>query len=131
MVHGDFGTSVQSTYDIGIYLIRSSVVTLRLVLVAMLLALVLAVIAGVVSAVKQYSKVDYTLTFFGFLFLAMPSFWLAILLKEARHRVQPEPTGSQVFYTIGDQTRSRHPDDAGTRSPTSPGTWSCRRSRWR
>ncbi len=81
-MHGDFGNSVQSTYDIGHNLIRSSMVTLRLVLVAMVLALVFAVITGMVSAVRQYSKFDYTVTFTGFIFLAMPSFWLAIVLKD-------------------------------------------------
>ena len=70
-------------------------VTLRLIAVAMLLALVLAVVVGVVSAVKQYSKIDYTVTFLGFLFLAMPSFWLAILLKQAGIDVQQRRSTSR------------------------------------
>ncbi|HZE02023.1 MAG TPA: ABC transporter permease, partial [Pseudonocardiaceae bacterium] len=78
-------------------------VTFRLIGVAMLLALVLAVLVGVVSAVKQYSATDYTFTFFGFVFLAMPSFWFAILLKEAGISFN-DTVGSQVLFTIGDSS---------------------------
>ena len=48
----------------------------------MILAVILAVIAGVISATRQYSKTDYTITLVGFLFLSLPVFWFAILLKQ-------------------------------------------------
>jgi peptide/nickel transport system permease protein len=79
------------------------VVTLRLVLVSVLIALIFAVITGVVSAVKQYSVTDYSFTFLGFLFLAMPTFWFAILLKSAGIAIN-QATGSQTFFTIGDKS---------------------------
>jgi peptide/nickel transport system permease protein len=101
--HGDFGRSVNDTIHIGPDLLDRAAVTLRLVFAAMLLAVVLAVVAGVVGAVRQYSKTDYTLTFAGFLFLAMPSFWLAILLKDAGIWFN-RTTGSTVFYTLGDRS---------------------------
>ncbi len=103
VLHGDFGPSVQSTQVIGPELAERFLVTFRLIGVAMLLALVLAVIVGVISAVKQYSGTDYTFTFFGFLFLAMPSFWFAILLKEAGISVN-DAVGRQVLFTIGDSS---------------------------
>jgi peptide/nickel transport system permease protein len=103
-LHGDFGESVQSTYDIGANLTRSMVVTFRLVLVAMLLALILAVITGVLSAVRQYSKFDYAMTFTGFVFLAMPSFWIAIVLKDLAVRYN-QATGTTAFYTIGETSQ--------------------------
>lgn len=111
VVTGDMGPSVNPREDIGAEIWTRLWVTLRLVLLAMGLALVLAIIAGVVSAVRQYSKVDYTMTFFGFLFLATPSFWLAILLKEAgifANQVDGDPE-SRVFFTYGD--RSAYLDD--------------------
>lgn len=101
VLHGDFGESVQSSYDIGHNLARSSLVTFRLVAVAIVLALVFAVITGVVSAVRQYSKFDYTVTFTGFVFLAMPSFWVAIVLKDLAVRYN-KATGTTTFYTIGE-----------------------------
>jgi peptide/nickel transport system permease protein len=81
--HGNFGPSIVSqNRNIGSDLGHAATVTLRLVLAAMIIALILAVITGVVSAYRQYSKLDYALTFVGFLFLAMPTFWIAGLLKE-------------------------------------------------
>ncbi|MDQ3760379.1 MAG: ABC transporter permease [Actinomycetota bacterium] len=103
VVRGDFGPSVQSTQVIGTELVDRFLVTFRLIAVAMLLAVVLAVVVGVISAVKQYSGTDYTFTFFGFLFLAMPSFWFAILLKEAGISFN-DAVGKQVLFTIGDRS---------------------------
>jgi peptide/nickel transport system permease protein len=100
VLHGDFGPSITSTNDIGKELGKRTFITLRLVIFAMLLALVLAVISGVVSATKQYSWLDYVLTFFGFLFLAMPAFWTAVLLKQGALLVN-EGTGRRTFFTIG------------------------------
>ncbi|MGQ0777041.1 MAG: ABC transporter permease [Pseudonocardiales bacterium] len=103
VLQGDFGPSVQSTMEIGPELVDRFLVTFRLIAVAMLVAVVLAVVVGVISAVKQYSVTDYTSTFFGFLFLAMPSFWFAILLKEAGISFNTA-VGSQVLFTIGDSS---------------------------
>jgi peptide/nickel transport system permease protein len=100
LFRGDFGPSVQSNLDIGAEVAGRLVITLRLVAVAMLLAIVLAVVVGVVSAVKQYSKLDYSATFLGFLFLAMPAFWLAILLKQWGVEFN-NAVDEQVIYTIG------------------------------
>ncbi|MEU4243486.1 ABC transporter permease [Actinoplanes sp. NPDC026619] len=105
VLHGDFGQSVQSNYDIGANLGRSATVTLRLVLVAMLLALVLAILTGVLSAVRQYSRFDYATTFAGFVFLAMPSFWIAIVLKDLAVRYN-RASGTTVFYTIGETSQN-------------------------
>jgi len=108
VLHGDFGPSITSTNDIGEDLARRTLVTLRLVIFAMALALVMAVISGVVSATKQYSWIDYVLTFFGFLFLAMPAFWTAVLLKQGALLVN-EATGSRTFFTIGARSDSTEP----------------------
>ncbi|NMI02131.1 ABC transporter permease [Pseudonocardia acidicola] len=100
VLHGDFGPSVVSTTDIGSELASRFWVTIRLIALAMVIALVVAVVVGVISAVKQYTATDYTTTFLGFLFLAMPAFWLAILLKQAGIEFN-NAVGDQVLYTIG------------------------------
>ncbi|WP_433278642.1 ABC transporter permease [Pseudonocardia xinjiangensis] len=100
LIHGDFGPSVVSTMDIGSELGARFWVTIRLIALAMVIALVLAVVVGVLSAVKQYTVTDYTTTFLGFLFLAMPSFWLAILLKQGGIEFN-KAVDAQVIYTIG------------------------------
>jgi peptide/nickel transport system permease protein len=101
--HGDFGPSVQSRMDIGSEVITRFGVTLRLIALAMVVALILAILVGVVSAVRQYSAFDYTATFFGFLFLSMPAFWFAIVLKQIGIGINTG-VGDQVFYTIGDSS---------------------------
>ncbi|MBA2309134.1 MAG: ABC transporter permease [Pseudonocardiales bacterium] len=98
---GDFGPSVKQNLDIGSEIFARFGITMRLIAFAMLIALVLAVVVGVVSAVKQYSVVDYSATFLGFLFLSMPAFWFAILLKQGGIAFN-NTVGEQVVYTIGD-----------------------------
>jgi peptide/nickel transport system permease protein len=51
------------------------------VLFAEILALTLGISIGIFSAVRQYSVFDYIFTSFSFLGLAMPTFWLALLLQ--------------------------------------------------
>ncbi|GAA1396835.1 ABC transporter permease [Pseudonocardia kongjuensis] len=100
VLRGDFGPSVVSTQVIGDELAARFWVTMRLVILAMVIALVLAVAVGVWTAVRQYSRSDYAATFLGFLFLAMPSFWLAILLKQGGIDVN-NILGVQLISTIG------------------------------
>ena len=100
LFRGDFGPSIEATTDIRTEVFSRFGVTLRLIFLAMVIALILAVIVGVLSAVRQYSKFDYTATFFGFLFLSMPAFWFAILLKQAGISIN-DAAGDRIFYTIG------------------------------
>jgi peptide/nickel transport system permease protein len=111
VLHGDFGPSITSTNHIGDELVERTLVTLRLVVFAMLLALALAILSGVLSATRQYSWLDYTFTFLGFVFLAMPPFWTAVLLKQGALTVN-EATGRRTFFTIGARSDS-----------TDPGVW--------
>ncbi|MFR9801745.1 ABC transporter permease [Pseudonocardia sp. RS010] len=108
---GDFGPSVVSTADIGTDLADRFLVTMRLIALAMVIALLLAVLIGVLTAVKQYTTFDYTATFVGFLFLAMPAFWFAILLKQAGIDFN-NAVGTQAIYTIG-QVSVPAPQGAG------------------
>jgi peptide/nickel transport system permease protein len=103
LFHGDFGPSVNPGRDLGSDMWTRFGVTLRLIAAAIVLALILAVVVGVVSAIRQYSRLDYTATFFGFLFLAMPSFWLAVLLKQVGVWIN-ERVGTTIFFTIGEHS---------------------------
>lgn len=103
IARGDFGPSVHRTFQIGPELASAFFVTMRLIAMALLVALILAVVIGVVSAVKQYSKTDYTFTLLGFLFLSMPVFWFAVLLKEAGISFN-NAVDRQVLFTIGDSS---------------------------
>ena len=105
LFHGQWGpaTQDQTVSNVGSELGSALLVTARLVIVSVVISLVLAVATGVLSAVKQYSILDYTTTTAGFLFLSMPVFWFAILLKQAGIYYN-EKTNSQTFFTIGDRS---------------------------
>jgi peptide/nickel transport system permease protein len=57
-------------------------VTLRLVAAATVFAAVLGIMIGIVTALRQYSRFDYSMTFIAFLLFSLPIFWVAVLLKE-------------------------------------------------
>ncbi|MFJ4717418.1 ABC transporter permease [Streptomyces sp. NPDC088785] len=103
VLHGQWGPSIDPNLDIGHDLLTRFRVTVILVVASMLLALVLAVVFGVYSAVRQYSPSDYVITFAGFLFLSMPVFWFAVLLKQGGIWFN-ERTGSAFLGTIGDRS---------------------------
>ena len=56
--------------------------TLRLVFVATFTALLIGLALGIISALRQYSRFDYGMTFLAFLLYSLPIFWVAVLLKE-------------------------------------------------
>jgi peptide/nickel transport system permease protein len=104
LVTGDFGPSVQNDRaNVGHELMTRLGVTMRLVFFAMLIALVLAVITGVLSAVRQYSKTDYVFTLLGFVFLSMPAFWIAVLLKQGAIAFN-DTTQTRPIATIGERS---------------------------
>src|SRR5215213_1391064 len=102
-VRGDMGLSVQGL-DVRSQLGRRIVVTLRMVLLAIVLAVLLAVGSGVLSALRQYSLTDYALTLAGFVFLSMPVFWVAGLLKEFGAIRLNQLIGRKWVYVVGDQS---------------------------
>lgn len=113
LLQGRFGPSARgAVFDIGAEIGSRFFVTMRLVVIALVMAVGAAVLAGVLSALRQYSTLDYTLTFVGFLALAMPVFWLAALIKEGGIWLNDQ-VGTRMFYTIG----ATSPDTRGL------GTW--------
>src|SRR5262249_12030946 len=80
-VRHQFGTTILGDRPILPDLWRVMKHTLQLVVIAELLAILIAVGIGVYSALRQYSVFDYTATTFSFMGLAMPVFWLALMLQ--------------------------------------------------
>jgi peptide/nickel transport system permease protein len=56
--------------------------TLHLVLTATIVAIIFGVLIGITTALRQYSSYDYGATLLSFLFFSLPSFWLAVMLKQ-------------------------------------------------
>ncbi len=57
-------------------------VTIRLVITSTFLAIILGIAVGMITAIRQYSRFDYVMTFISFLLFSLPIFWVAVLLKE-------------------------------------------------
>jgi peptide/nickel transport system permease protein len=95
-ITNQFGTTLLGDEKILPDLWRVMKNTLQLVVVAELLAILVAVAIGVYSALRQYSAFDYTATTFSFLGLAMPLFWLSLMLQVGVVYVY-EWTGHRIF----------------------------------
>ncbi|PZW87720.1 peptide/nickel transport system permease protein [Bacillus sp. AG442] len=81
MVQGDFGTSIVRKGTPVTDLIMARLPnTLLLMLVSTILALLISIPLGVLSARRPYSKLDYGITFTSFIGLAVPNFWLGLIL---------------------------------------------------
>jgi len=57
-------------------------ITIRLVIFATIFAIFVGISLGIVTALRQYSRFDYSMTFFAFLLFSLPIFWVAVLLKQ-------------------------------------------------
>jgi peptide/nickel transport system permease protein len=102
-VHGDFGLTVNGT-PVADQLPGRLMVTGRMIIAAIVIAVLLAIIVGVIGAVRQYKPSDYTFTFIAYILIALPTFWFAALLKEFVAGGINDLFGSQVLYTIGEET---------------------------
>lgn len=78
----DFGQTIdgQSVTD---NLGNAILISLRLITAATIAAILIGVTIGIITALRQYSGLDYTVTFLAFLFFALPVFWFGVLLKDA------------------------------------------------
>jgi peptide/nickel transport system permease protein len=103
VVRGDFGLTVDNT-PVADQLPARLAVTGRMIIAAIVIAVVLAIVVGVIGAVRQYRPSDYTFTFIAYVLIALPTFWFAALLKEFVAGGINDLFGSQVLYTIGEET---------------------------
>lgn len=80
VVRGDFGDSLWTTRPVLEEVRRRAPVTLELTILATAISLAIAIPAGLISAVRQNSLVDHLVRLFAIGGLALPNFWLAILV---------------------------------------------------
>ncbi|GIG36413.1 ABC transporter permease [Cellulomonas pakistanensis] len=78
---GDLGTSWVSGQPVTSLLSSAIPSTVQLVAASTLIAIGLGVLVGIVSALRQYTRFDYSVTFLSFVLYSLPSFWVAVLLK--------------------------------------------------
>jgi peptide/nickel transport system permease protein len=74
--------------------------TAQVIIISDVIAIILGVTVGIFSALRQYSIFDYTFTSISFLGLAMPVFWLALLLQILFVDIYLK-WNVRIFYTSG------------------------------
>jgi ABC-type dipeptide/oligopeptide/nickel transport system permease component len=80
VVRGDFGKSVFSKLPVSQLIGQRAPATLELAIVGEILTVLIALPLGVVAAVKQRGATDWSISSLTSLGLAIPNFWLGILL---------------------------------------------------
>ncbi len=80
MARGDWGWSFSTSMPVMKLIQRHWIYSFQLILLSMLFSASLGIFIGVYSAVKQYTKTDYLATFFSFIGISIPNFWLGIML---------------------------------------------------
>lgn len=80
VIRGDLGTSIRDGTQVVEKLKTRLPVTVELGLLSLLLALAIAIPTGVISAVKPNSKLDLAGTLFATSGVAIPHFWMGVLL---------------------------------------------------
>lgn len=80
VLKGDFGVSYINRKPVSAEIISRFPTTLSLALMSILLAAAIGIPSGIISATRQYSLFDNGVTLFSLISLAMPSFWLGLML---------------------------------------------------
>jgi peptide/nickel transport system permease protein len=81
LFEGDFGLVSDTQQPVWDELKLRIPLTIKLISAATITSVVVGVCVGVITALRQYSGFDYLVTFFTFVFFALPVFWVAVILK--------------------------------------------------
>jgi len=80
LFRGDWGWSFSTSMPVMELIQRHWIYSYQLILLRMLFAASLGILIGIYSALKQYTRTDYLATFFSFIGISIPNFWLGIML---------------------------------------------------
>lgn len=100
LLHGDLGTSYQKHQPVAEILTDKYPFTFRLALVAITIEAVVGIGSGILSAVKRYSFWDILVTLITSILVAMPVFWLGMLLQLFFGIVLKDATGGAFYLPI-------------------------------
>jgi peptide/nickel transport system permease protein len=80
LFRGDWGWSFSTSLPVITLIKRHWIYSFQLILLSLIFSALLGILIGLYSAVKQYTKLDYLATFFSFIGISVPNFWLGIML---------------------------------------------------
>ena len=79
-LRGDLGTSIATKQDVSTVIKDRLPVTVSLGLLSAVISLTIAIPAGIIASLRRNSWLDIVATVFSLCFVAMPGFWLGMLL---------------------------------------------------
>ena len=100
VLQGDLGVSWSSKKSASELIKRRLPATISLTLLAVIIALLISIPIGVYSGIKPNSYVAHFATFFSMIGIALPSFWLGlmlILMFSVNYKIFP-PSGYESFF---------------------------------
>jgi len=102
-VRGDWGESYRTRRSVSTEIRSKLWVTTQVAFFGVVLSLAVAVAVGVYSAVRRYSTLDHVFTGLSFAGLAIPIFWLALLLIQFLSYDLQKWLGwdQPLFYSVG------------------------------
>lgn len=100
LIHGDLGNSYQRGRPVLDIFVEKYPYTIRLAACAILIEIVIGIAAGMISAIKRYSFWDVLVTLSTSILVAMPAFWLGMLLQLFFGIKMKEWTGEAFFLPI-------------------------------
>jgi ABC-type dipeptide/oligopeptide/nickel transport system permease component len=100
ILQGDLGDSYQKSRPVTDILFDKFPNTVRLAVAAILLEVVIGLLAGIISAVRQYSFWDVSVTLSTSVLVAVPVFWLGMLLQILFGIKVKEWTGGAFFLPM-------------------------------
>ncbi len=80
LVRGDWGWSFSTSMPVTELIKTHWIYSFQLIFLSSIFAAFLGILIGILSAVRQYSKTDYIATFFSFIGISIPNFWLGVML---------------------------------------------------
>jgi peptide/nickel transport system permease protein len=80
LVRGDWGWSFSTSMPVMELIQTHWIYSFQLILLSSIFAGIIGILIGIYSAVRQYSKTDYIATFFSFIGISIPNFWLGVML---------------------------------------------------
>jgi len=80
LVRGDWGWSFSTSMPVMELIKTHWIYSFQLILLSSIFATFTGILIGILSAVRQYSRTDYLATFFSFIGISIPNFWLGVML---------------------------------------------------
>ncbi len=100
LAHGDFGTSITTGRPVRDIIVDTYPYTMKLAFAAIIIEVIVGVGVGVIAAVKRYTIWDVMATLSTSVLVALPVFWLGIMLQYIFGIWLKNLTGSQLYLPV-------------------------------